>query len=104
MKNYGLSECKIWSIQLRCFSFRRFVKIKFSKVDLNLVIFENIFYEIQGYLLRDTLTGKFVIPDRDGQKAAFDDDKAKESKIASVQDAIQFQTDYVNELSELTKG
>ena len=54
--------------------------------------------------MRDTIAGKFTIPDRDGQKAAFDEDKGKESKIASVQDAIQFQTDYVNELSELTKG
>ena len=54
--------------------------------------------------MRDTITEKFTIPDREGQKAAFDEDKAKESKIASVQDAIQFQTDYVNELSELTKG
>ena len=66
--------------------------------------FRKYCYEIQGYLLRDTITGKFTIPDRDGQKAAFDEDKAKEAKIASVFDVIQFQTDYVNELSEITKG
>jgi len=67
------------------------------------LVYSTSMFQLQGYLLRDTITGKFTIPDRDGQKAAFDEDKAKEAKIASVFDVIQFQTDYVNELSELTK-
>merc|ERR1712130_63172 len=59
-------------------------------------------FQLQAYLLRDTLTGKFKIPDAERQKSEWDTDKHKESQIASVHDAIQFQTDYVNELAELT--
>ena len=45
MKNYGLSECKIWSTQLLCFSFRKFCKNKFFKFDL--IIFENFFMKFR---------------------------------------------------------
>ena len=46
MKNYGLSECKIWYTQLLCFSFRKFCKNKFFKFDL--IFFENIFMKFRG--------------------------------------------------------
>ena len=47
--------------------------------------------------------GKFKVPDKETEKAAYEEDKAKEAKIESFRDSIQFQTDYVNELASLTK-
>ena len=59
-------------------------------------------FQLQSYLLRDTILGKFNVPSQEGRQKGYDDDKDKESKLATVHDCIDFVTNYVNELAEIT--
>ena len=54
------------------------------------------------YFIRDTILGKFEVPDKEGRQAGFDEDLAGQAAFTSVFSAISFQTNYVNHLAELT--
>jgi len=64
----------------------------------------NPMFQLQSFLIRDVITGKFRVPDKKGREAGLKEDLAKQAKFKSAFDAIGFQADYVNHLADLTGG
>lgn len=59
-------------------------------------------FQAQAYLVRDIISGKFVVPDKEAQEKDWDADNAEFSKCKDAFDQISFQTKYCNHLTELT--
>jgi len=64
--------------------------------------YTNPMFQLQACLLREVINGKFEVPDKAGRQKGFEEDLAKQAAFTSVFSAISFQTNYVNELAELT--